>query len=159
MSEYITIKRAELEQAMEALEDAARCVQENYLPDQCGHDWDKQITALRAALAQQALQEPVGRVVSANCEYATVQWLKQTSDVGGGDPKNSRSWPIAGDAVYTAPPQQTYPVYYEVSSVVTHNLWMRVSKSQYDEYIRSGWEGRTLHALTQQNITDSNKEN
>jgi hypothetical protein len=49
-------------------------------------------------------QEPVGRVVSANCEYATVQWLRQTSEVGGGDPKNSRSWPIAGDAVYTTPP-------------------------------------------------------
>ena len=51
-------------------------------------------------------QEPVGRVVSANCEYATVQWLRQTSEVGGGDPKNSRSWPIAGDAVYTTPQPQ-----------------------------------------------------
>ena len=99
--------RQTAQQALEALEDAARCVQENYLPDQCGHDWDEQITALRAALAQQAERvEPVGRVVSANCEYATVQWLKQTSDVGGGDPKNSRSWPIAGDAVYTAPSQR-----------------------------------------------------
>ena len=99
--------RQTAQQALEALEDAARCVQENYLPDQCGHDGDEQITALRAALAQQAERvEPVGRVVSANCEYATVQWLKQTSDVGGGDPKNSRSWPIAGDAVYTAPPQR-----------------------------------------------------
>ena len=99
--------RQTAQQALEALEDAARCVQENYLPDQCGHDWDEQITALRAALAQQAERvEPVGRVVSANCEYATVQWLKQTSDVGGGDPKNSRSWPIAGDAVYAAPPQR-----------------------------------------------------
>lgn len=47
--------------------------------------------------------EVAGRVYSANCEYATVQWLKQTSDVGGGDPKNSRSWPISGDAVYLAP--------------------------------------------------------
>ena len=157
MSEYITIKRAELERALEALEDAKALLNNK---DRTTTMWfADEITALRAALAQQALQKPVGRVVSANCEYATVQWLKQTSDVGGGDPKNSRSWPIAGDAVYTAPPQQTYPVYYEVSSVVTHNLWMRVSKSQYDEYIRSGWEGRTLHALTQQNITDSNKEN
>jgi len=55
-------------------------------------------------------QEPVGRVVSANCEYATVQWLRQTSEVGGGDPKNARSWPIAGDAVYTTPPAQPSPV-------------------------------------------------
>lgn len=60
---------------------------------------------LHIALAR-PMQEPVGRVVSANCEYATVQWLKQTSDVGGGDPKNSRSWPIAGDAVYIAPPHR-----------------------------------------------------
>lgn len=157
MSEYITIKRAELERVLEAMENTSPL-------GSSMESYDKffaAITALRAALAQQALspQEPAGHVVSANCEYATVQWLKQTSDVGGGDPKNSRSWPIAGDAVYTAPPQQTYPVYYEVSSVVTHNLWMRVSKSQYDEYIRSGWEGRTLHALTQQNITGANKEN
>jgi len=68
---------------------------------------DKEITALRQAIEQAEKMEPVGRVVSANCEYATVQWLRQTSEVGGGDPKNSRSWPIAGDAVYTTPqPQQ-----------------------------------------------------
>lgn len=54
----ITIDRTTVEQALEALEDAARCVQENYLPDQCGHDWDEQITALRAALAQQAERTP-----------------------------------------------------------------------------------------------------
>jgi len=49
----ITIDRAVVEQALEALEHAARCVQTNYLPDQCGHDWDDQIAFLRAALAQQ----------------------------------------------------------------------------------------------------------
>ena len=49
--------RTAAQQALEALEDAARCVQENYLPDQLGHDWDEQITTLRAVLAQQA--EPV----------------------------------------------------------------------------------------------------
>lgn len=47
--------------------------------------------------------EPAGRVVSANCQYATVEWLQQTSEVGGGDPDNSRSWPITGDAVYLTP--------------------------------------------------------
>ena len=68
---------------------------------------EETITSLRQAIEQAVKQEPVGRVVSANCEYATVQWLRQTSEVGGGDPKNSRSWPIAGDAVYTTPqPQQ-----------------------------------------------------
>ena len=62
-------------------------------------------------------QGPAGRVVSANCEYATVQWLKQTSDVGGGDPKNSRSWPIAGDTVYTAPPQRKPLTEEEISAI------------------------------------------
>jgi len=56
----------------------------------------------RAALASAA--QPAGRVYSANCEYAVVQWCNQTSDKGGGDPKNARSWPIAGDAVYLAQP-------------------------------------------------------
>ena len=45
------IDRATVKQALEALEGAAECVQQNYLPDKCGHDWDEQITALRAALA------------------------------------------------------------------------------------------------------------
>ena len=35
-----------LEMAREALEHAAWCVQNNYLPDQCGHDWDDVIAAL-----------------------------------------------------------------------------------------------------------------
>ena len=37
--------------------------------------------------------EPVGEVVSASCDHATVRWLHQTSSVGGGDPRNSRAWP------------------------------------------------------------------
>ena len=53
----ITLPRAVVEQALKALEGAAECVQQNYLPDKCGHDWDEQIIALRAALAQQP--EPV----------------------------------------------------------------------------------------------------
>lgn len=60
------------------------------------------IEALAEQPAQQ--QEPDGRVISANCEYATVQWLHQTSNIGGGDPKNSRSWPIGGEDVYLSPP-------------------------------------------------------
>jgi hypothetical protein len=28
---------------LEALKDAARCVQNNYMPDFCGHDWDEVI--------------------------------------------------------------------------------------------------------------------
>lgn len=51
-------------------------------------------------------QEPAGEVVSASCDHATVRWLRQTSSVGGGDPCNSRSWPITGDKVYLAPQQE-----------------------------------------------------
>lgn len=50
------------------------------------------------------VEEPSGVIVSAHCEYATVHWLKQTSDIGGGDPKNSYSWPLTGSLVYIAPP-------------------------------------------------------
>jgi hypothetical protein len=32
-----------IEELLEALKDAARCVQNNYLPDFCGHDWDEVI--------------------------------------------------------------------------------------------------------------------
>lgn len=51
-------------------------------------------------------QEPAGEVVSASCDHATVRWLHQTSSVGGGDPRNSRSWPITGAKVYLAPQQE-----------------------------------------------------
>lgn len=61
----------------------------------------------RAARAPaDSVTAPAGRVYSANCKYATVEWLQQTSDVGGGDPKNSWSWPTTGDAVYLTPPAQ-----------------------------------------------------
>ena len=51
-----------LKMALEALEDAAYCVQKNYCPDKMGHDWDDTITAIKQALAQ-PVQEPVGSVV------------------------------------------------------------------------------------------------
>ena len=41
-----------LKQALEALEHAAYCVQNNYCPDKMGHDWDDTITAIKEALAQ-----------------------------------------------------------------------------------------------------------
>jgi len=40
-----------LKLALEALEDAAYCVQKNYCPDKMGHDWDDTITAIKEALA------------------------------------------------------------------------------------------------------------
>ena len=50
------------------------------------------------------VQEPAGRVVSASCDHAVIEWSKQTSAKGGGDPRNSWSWPIGGEDVYLAPP-------------------------------------------------------
>ena len=49
-----------LKQALEALEHAAYCVQNNYCPDKMGHDWDDTITAIKEALARPPLpaQEP-----------------------------------------------------------------------------------------------------
>jgi len=41
-----------LKLALEALEHAAYCVQNNYCPDKMGHDWDDTITAIRETLAQ-----------------------------------------------------------------------------------------------------------
>lgn len=60
-----------------------------------------EVKALRDALAE-PVQEPAGEVISASCEFATVRWFRQTSPAGGGDPKNSWSWPITGDRVYVA---------------------------------------------------------
>ncbi len=71
------------------------------------HDW------IAAPQAQQptAPQEgaPAGEVVYAGLDHATVRWDAQTSDHGGGDPKNTRSWPIAGTKVYLVPPTAAQP--------------------------------------------------
>jgi len=60
---------------------------------------DPAIAAIKQALEQPA-QEPSGRVVSASCNHAVIEWSKQTSIKGGGDPKNALSWPIGGEVVY-----------------------------------------------------------
>lgn len=70
---------------------------------------EAEIALLKKALIEAEAapqQEPAGEVVSASCDHATVRWLHQTSSVGGGDPRNSRSWPITGDKVYLAPQQE-----------------------------------------------------
>ena len=40
-----------LEMALEALKDASYCVQNDYLPDKMGHDWDEVIASLRQQIA------------------------------------------------------------------------------------------------------------
>jgi hypothetical protein len=49
-----------LKLALEALEHAAYCVQNNYCPDKMGHDWDDTIASIKEALAKSPLpvQEP-----------------------------------------------------------------------------------------------------
>ena len=41
-----------LKQALDALEESSECVQNNYLPDRMGHDWDETISALRERLGE-----------------------------------------------------------------------------------------------------------
>ena len=89
----MTDLRKAAEMALEALEHAVECVQTNCLPDKCGHDWDKQIEALRQALAQPE-QEPVGYVtienISSWAQVPSIKWFKK---------------PIEGP-LYTAPPKR-----------------------------------------------------
>jgi hypothetical protein len=48
----ITLTREEAQQVLDALADAAGCVQENYQPGHMGHGWGKEIETLRARLEQ-----------------------------------------------------------------------------------------------------------
>ena len=48
----ITLTREEAQQVLDALADAAWCVQHNNLPPDDGHDWDKELELLRTRLAQ-----------------------------------------------------------------------------------------------------------
>jgi hypothetical protein len=56
--EHMTKETEALKQALEALEHAAYCVQNNYCPDKMGHDWDDTITAIKEALAQPEQIDP-----------------------------------------------------------------------------------------------------
>ena len=91
----ITLPRAVVEQALKALEGAAECVQQNYLPDKCGHDWDEQIIALRAALAQQ--DQPQGCATEEECTYQPWCRIRGTCQRKQADPDISRC-PRCGSA-------------------------------------------------------------
>ena len=73
---HITIERQKLKLALEALEDAAYCVQKNYCPDKIGHDWDDTITAIKQALAQPE-QEPS---LQEQLDKANADWDKALED-------------------------------------------------------------------------------
>ena len=49
---YLKQDAALLRQALDALEESSECVQNNYLPDRMGHDWDETIFALRERLGE-----------------------------------------------------------------------------------------------------------
>ncbi len=53
----ITLTREEAQQVLDALVDAAWCVQHNNLPPDDGNDWDKEIELLRARLAKPYRQQ------------------------------------------------------------------------------------------------------
>jgi hypothetical protein len=52
MSKGTSMTQEALKLALEALEHAAYCVQNNYCPDKMGHDWDDAIASIKEALAQ-----------------------------------------------------------------------------------------------------------
>ena len=82
-----------LKLALEALEHAAYCVQNNYCPDKMGHDWDDTIAAIHKALAQPE-QKPVGQV--GEDKHGLVGHIYDDRKVK------------IGDKLYTTPPQRTW---------------------------------------------------
>jgi hypothetical protein len=59
------LTREEAQQVLDALANAAWCVQRNNLPPDEGHDWDKELELLRARLAQPE-PEPVAWMMLEN---------------------------------------------------------------------------------------------
>jgi hypothetical protein len=89
----ITLTREEAQQVLDALADAAGCVQENYQPGHLGHGWSKQIETLRARLAQP--------------EPEPVAWMNEDASVVYLDSLVSCKHPDH-TPLYTAPPQREW---------------------------------------------------
>ena len=64
--------RKAAEMGLEALEEAASCVQHSYLPDSMGHDWDEQIEALRQALAQPEQYDQTALELCEKCGWKAI---------------------------------------------------------------------------------------
>ena len=146
----ITLPRATVEQALKALEGAAECVQQNYLPDKCGHDWDEQIIALRAALAQQA--EPVaGKVVAwgvfanidgewqlqhpvfAGDEQGKVNAEFERASYSGPQPLEVRPLGVVTATAQQAEPVQDEPVHDRHGACPTHCCPIHGCKYMHDD--------------------------
>jgi hypothetical protein len=92
----ITLTREEAQQVLDALADAAGCVQENYQPGHMGYGWGKEIQTLRARLAQP--------------ESKPVAWADRYDiEREGHDFYVNRQQPAKnGVPLYTAPPQREW---------------------------------------------------
>ncbi len=78
----ITLTREEARQVLDALADAAGCVQENYQPGHIGHGWGKEIETLRARLAQPEPPCKTGsQCIGGKCPQCVVsEWQGLTDD-------------------------------------------------------------------------------
>jgi hypothetical protein len=85
----ITLTREEAQQVLDAMANAAWCVQHNNLPPDDGHDWDKELELLRARLAQPE-PEPYGYF---KYDLRLDAWVQNRVSNNG-------------VAFYTAPPQR-----------------------------------------------------
>jgi hypothetical protein len=92
----ITLTREEAQQVLDALANAAWCVQRNNLPPDDGHDWDKELELLRTRLAQPE-PEPVAYRV----------WGRMGS-ISFRHTKPHESEYVEWDELYPAPPQREW---------------------------------------------------
>ncbi len=88
----ITLTSEEAQQVLDALADAAWCVQHNNLPPDEGHDWDKELELLRWRLAQP--------------EPEPVAWMHSLTG-GGWQVVPEKLYPT-DQPLYTAPPQRNW---------------------------------------------------
>ena len=94
----ITLTREEAQQVLDALANAAWCVQRNNLPPDDGHDWDKEIELLRARLAQPE-PEPVAWYYAGS----DIEWHSIALNADLDDAQKANCTPL-----YTAPPQREW---------------------------------------------------
>ena len=92
----ITLTREEAQQVLDALADAAWCVQHNNLPPDEGHDWDKELELLRVRLSAPE-PEPVAYRV----------WGRM-GGISFRHTKPHESEYVEWDELYPAPPQRKW---------------------------------------------------
>lgn len=101
----MTTLRTAAQQALAALEKAAWCVQHDYQPENMGNDWDEQITALRAALAEEALQRFTD--INQELEAALAEPVQEPVAYSVGRTLHWHEGNGVNDAqLYAAPPQR-----------------------------------------------------